>query len=76
MGKENPNISGNGKLKFLCTYHLTAARGLRCAVKMESKGLSKHRVDLHSIAVQIVLVTDSPIFPAFAAGYRRFLYIR
>jgi hypothetical protein len=34
------------------------------------------RVDLYSIAAKIVLATDIPIFSAYAAGYRRFQYIR
>ncbi len=48
---------------------------LRCAVK-NGVYCFKQRVDLHSIAAKIVLATDSPIFSAYAAGYKRFQYIR
>ena len=48
--------------------------GLRYAVK-NGVYRFKQRVDLHNIAAKIVLAIDSPIFAAYAVGYKRSGYI-
>ena len=51
--------------------YIPVKRKLRCAVK-NGVHVFKQRLDLHSIAAQIVQVTDNLIFPGYAACYRRF----